>query len=111
MKYDEEESEEKEESEKKSFEGLFMDKPKDEHDDDNDEGFVTLVGSRKTSDDYRIELAKLESEKEKLIKELVVYWLMPNALPIPPIFPQKASPKITSKYFFIFTDFSKKALH
>ena len=46
-----------------------MDKPKDEH-DDNDEGFVTPVGSRKTSDDYRKELAKLESEKEKLIKEL-----------------------------------------
>ena len=42
--------------------------PKDEHDDDNDEeGFVT---PRKTSDDYRLELAKLESGKEKLIKEL-----------------------------------------
>jgi len=33
---------------------LIFDKPKDEHDDDdNDEGFVTPpVGSRKTSDDY-----------------------------------------------------------
>ena len=43
--------------------------------------------------------------------KLVVYWLMPNACSIPPIFPQKTSPKITPKYFFIFTDFSKKALH
>ena len=49
-----------------------MDKPKDEHDDDDkDEGFVTPpVGSRKTSDDYRIKLAKLESEKEKLMEDL-----------------------------------------
>ena len=52
---------------------LFLDKPKDEHDDDddNDEGFVTPpVGSRKTSDDYRLELAKLKTEKEKLMEDL-----------------------------------------
>ena len=65
--------EESEESEKKSFKGLFLDKPKDEHDGDNDEGFVTPpVGSRKISDDYRIELAKLENEKEKLMETLKV---------------------------------------
>ena len=43
--------------------------------------------------------------------KLVDTWLMPNACSIPPIFPQKTSPKITPKYFFIFTDFPKKALH
>jgi len=69
--YDEEESEEEE----KAFSSSFLDKPRDEHhDDDNEEGFVTSPGrSRKTSDDYRLELENFENEKEKLMGELEGY--------------------------------------
>jgi len=46
-----------------------LDWPRDEHDDD--ENFVTPPAeSRKTSDEYRLELTKLESEKEKLMDYL-----------------------------------------
>ena len=45
--------------------------PKDEHDDnDDDEAFVTPPVSFKSSDEFKLELPKLESDKEELIKEL-----------------------------------------
>ena len=62
--------EEEEESEKKSFEGIFIGGPKDEPHDNDDEAFVPPPQSNKSSDEFRLELPKLESDKEELIKEL-----------------------------------------
>ena len=44
--------------------------PKDEHDDDDEDFATSPIVSSKSSDEYILELPKLESEKEKLIKEL-----------------------------------------
>ena len=68
--YEEEDEEEEEESDKGSFGGSFMGMPKDEPHDDDDEAFVTPPQSNKSSDEFRLELPKLESDKEKLINEL-----------------------------------------
>jgi len=70
---EEEEEEEKGESDKEPSGDLFMGGPKDEphdDDDDNDEAFVTPPQSNKSSDEFILELPKLESDKEDLIKEL-----------------------------------------
>ena len=64
------EEEEKEESDKEPSGDLFMGGPKDEPHDDDDEAFVTPPQSNKSSDEFRLELPKLESDKEELIKEL-----------------------------------------
>ena len=45
--------------------------PDDEDDEDSDKSFVT----GKNSDDYRLEIALLESKKEKLMKEIGDYEL------------------------------------
>ena len=52
---------------------LTMDKPSPD-DDDEEHSFITARDvSRKNSDDYRLEIALLESEKEKLMKEIEAY--------------------------------------
>jgi len=61
---------EEEESERRSFEGIYMGGLKDEDDDNDDEAFVTPPVSFKSSDEFELELPKLESDKEELIKEL-----------------------------------------
>ena len=64
----------KEEEEKEGKISLpYLGKPKDDgNDDDNDDddkGMNIEQPMRKTSDEYRLEIALLESEKEKLMKE------------------------------------------
>ena len=56
----------------------YLGKPKDDgNDDDNvdddDNGMKIEQPMRKTSDEYRLEIAMIESEKEKLMKEFEKY--------------------------------------
>ena len=50
--------------------GEPKDNGNDDDDDDDDEGMNIKHPTRKTSDDYRLEIASLESEKENLWKNL-----------------------------------------
>ena len=45
----------------------------DNDDDDDDKGMNIEQPKRKTSDDYRLEMTLLESEKDKLMNELEKY--------------------------------------
>ena len=83
----------------------WKNKPKEDQDileetlsilrEDDENQFLSLVGSG------------MSKAFEVIVK--VNTPLMPNACSIPPIFPQKTSPKITPKYFFYFHRFFQKS--